>query len=146
MDIEIKVDESAEKTKIIIITQQMNEDIGNLISLLSQNQTHILCGYKDGILKILDPSQIFKIYSENKKVYADTEIGKYLIKMPIYQIVEVLDHRKFVRISSSEIINLDKAAHFDLNHVGTICVKLDSGDTAFVSRRYVSGIKKILGL
>ena len=64
----------------------------------------------------------------------------------VNQAEEKLSGRKFVRISNSEIINLNKTANFDLSFVGTIQVKLKNGDTTFVSRRYVSEIKKILGI
>ena len=45
-----------------------------------------------------------------------------------------------------KIINLDQTANFDLSFAGTIQVKLKNGETTFVSRRYVSEIKKILGI
>ena len=66
--------------------------------------------------------------------------------MRLYQVEEKLTGRRFVRISNSEIINLNKTANFDLSFAGTIQVKLKNGDVTFVSRRYVSEIKKILGI
>ena len=52
----------------------------------------------------------------------------------------------FVRISNSEIINLKKVRSFDLSFAGTICVELQGGATAYVSRRCVSKLKKMLGM
>lgn len=52
----------------------------------------------------------------------------------------------FVRISNSEIVNLRRVNNFDLSYAGTIRVSLNNGDTAFVSRRYIPKIKKVLGL
>lgn len=43
-------------------------------------------------------------------------------------------------------INLKKVRNFDLSLSGTICVTLSDGTATYVSRRYVSKIKKILGL
>lgn len=146
MDIEIKTDENLSDVKIIICAPRMTDEINGIIALLSQKDSHILCGYKDGRLEIINPSLIYRIYAESKKVYAETEDGLFLIKMRIYRLLDILDCRRFVRISNSEIINLDKVAHFDLNHVGTICVKLKNGEITYVSRRYVSEIKRVLGL
>lgn len=53
---------------------------------------------------------------------------------------------KFVRVSNSEIINLKKIKNFDLSLAGTICVKFLDGSTTYVSRRYVTKIKEILGI
>ena len=59
---------------------------------------------------------------------------------------ERLDNSKFVRISNSEIVNLKKVKSLDLSFVGTICMELSNGTVSYVSRRYVSKIKKVLGL
>ena len=48
--------------------------------------------------------------------------------------------------TNSEIINLNRVNNFDLSFTGTICVKLSNGTVTYVSRRYVSKIKKILGM
>ena len=49
-------------------------------------------------------------------------------------------------ISNGEIINIKKVKGFDLSFVGTIRVSLTNGTVTYVSRRYVSKIKKLLGL
>ena len=59
---------------------------------------------------------------------------------------EQLTKHSFVRISNSEIINLKKVRNFDLSLSGTICVTLSDGTATYVSRRYVSKIKQVLGL
>ena len=65
--------------------------------------------------------------------------------MRLYELEERLDNR-FVRISNSEIVNLKKVKSLDLSFVGTICMELSNGEVSYVSRRYVSKMKKILGL
>ena len=57
-----------------------------------------------------------------------------------------LDPQRFVRISHSEMVNLDQVRCFDLNLAGTICIRLADGKVTYVSRRYVSKIKQILGV
>lgn len=59
---------------------------------------------------------------------------------------ERLNSNYFIRISNSEIINLKKVKNFDLSFTGTICVELMNGTTTYVSRRYVSKMKTILGI
>ena len=86
-----------------------------------------------------------KIYSLKGRVSAATEKGEYSLRMRLYEIEEKLCSGNFVRISNSEIINLKKVKNFDLSFTGTILVRLSDGTTAYVSRRYVSKIKKILG-
>ncbi len=75
-----------------------------------------------------------------------TAKGEYLLRMRLYEAEERLDQTRFVRISNSEIINLKMAKRFDLSFSGTICVNLAGGQTAYVSRRYVAKIKRLLGI
>ena len=80
------------------------------------------------------------------KVFAVTGSGEYILRLRLYELEQRLDKNIFVRISNSEIINLKKVQSFDLSFTGTICVKLSNGTMSYVSRRYVSRIKKILGI
>ena len=100
-------------------------------------------GYK---VELLDPDHIVKIYAEDSKVFTQTDNGTYQIRLRLYEAEERLDNSKFVRISNSEIVNLKKVKSLDLSFVGTICMELSNGTVSYVSRRYVSKIKKVLGL
>lgn len=83
----------------------------------------------------------------NIKIDANVEEPEalYQVRLRLYELEERLDNR-FVRISNSEIVNLKKVKSLDLSFVGTICMELSNGEVSYVSRRYVSRMKKILGL
>ena len=98
------------------------------------------------IVEIIDENKIIRIYSSMQKVMAETSFGTYLIKARLYELEERLDKNNFVRISNSEIINLKRVVNFDLSFSGTICVNLDNKETTYVSRRFVSKIKEVLGI
>ena len=89
---------------------------------------------------------MIRVYASSGKVFAVTDKGEYTVRFRLYEIEERLNPNQFVRISNSEIINLKKVNNFDLNFTGTICVELTNGTATYVSRRYVSKIKKILGI
>ena len=96
--------------------------------------------------EVLEQGEIIRIYAASGKVFAVTNRGEYTMRLRLYEVEERLNPDQFVRISNSEIINLKRVKNFDLSFTGTICVELTNGTTAFVSRRYVSKIKKILGI
>ena len=146
MEVEIKIDKTRGQPLVIVETASITEEVQNLVQRLSQTPFQVLAGAKDGKLTALDPSELFRIYASGGSVYAVTAKGTYALRLRLYELEEQLDKGQFVRISNSEIINLKKAAQFDLNLAGTIQVKLANGDTAWVSRRYVPKIKQILGL
>lgn len=146
MQVEIRIDESCAKPKIIIMTASMTEEINRVVAMLSENVPQIISGSKDDKVEVLEQTSLIRIYASGGKVFAATDKGEYVLRLRLYELEERLDARQFVRISNSEIVNLRKVSNFDLSFTGTICVKLQDGTVTYVSRRYVPKIKKILGL
>lgn len=146
MQIEIKIDSSFTEPKIIVMTSSMTEDAQNIIRKLSEDSPKIISGSRDEKLEILDQTDLIHIYANSGKVFAVTDKGEYIIRLRLYELEERLKDSQFVRISNSEIINLNKVKSFDLSFTGTICVKLSNDAVTYVSRRYVSKVKKILGV
>ncbi|MDE5671693.1 MAG: LytTR family transcriptional regulator [Eubacterium sp.] len=146
MQVEIKIDDSYNEPKVIILTASMTEEIHCLMQKLSENDLQIITGIKDGKITILEHNDLFNIYAGNGKVSAVTTSGEYILRIRLYEAEEKLNPSQFVRISNSEIINLKKVKSFDLNFTGTIYVELMNGTTTYVSRRYVKKIKKLLGM
>lgn len=146
MQIEVKIDSSCTETKIIIQTASITEEINALMQRLSENSPPIISGIKDSKTEILSQKELFRIYAAGGKVFAVTDKGEYLLRLRLYEAAERLNPSHFVRISNSEIINLNKVKNFDLSFSGTISVAMINGTTTYVSRRYVSKIKKILGM
>lgn len=146
MQVEIKIDDSCSEPKVIILTDSVTEEINELVQKLSDNNSRIISGSRDGRIEILEQKDLIKIYAGNGRVFAVTDHGEYVLRLRLYEAEERLNPAQFVRISNSEIINLKKVKNFDLSFAGTICVELMNGTTAYVSRRYVPKIKKILGL
>lgn len=146
MQVEIKIDDSCSEPKVIILTDSMTEEINELVQKLSENNSRIISGSRDGRIEILEQNDLIKIYAGNGRVFAVTDHGEYVLRLRLYEAEERLNPAQFVRISNSEIINLKKVKNFDLSFAGTICVELMNGTTAYVSRRYVQKIKKILGI
>jgi len=146
MQIEIRIDENQAEPKVLILTDKMTEEIDVLLKRLSESRPLIIAGFKDEILEIIEPKTIIRAYSSNQRVYAVTEKCEYIVRLRLYELEDRLDKAYFVRISNTEIINLKKVKCFDLNFVGTICVTLLDGTITYVSRRYVSKIKQVLGI
>ena len=146
MQIEIKIDEKCAEPKIIVVTDKMTDEINEIVKRISEPLPSVLMGFNNDIAVVLDPNSIIRIYATNQKVYAVTDSIEYTVRLRMYEIEKRLHSLGFVRISSSEIINLKKVKGFDLGFTGTICVNFQNGSSSFVSRRYVTKIKQILGM
>ena len=146
MQIEVKIDKSVAKPRVIIVTSEITEEINALVQTLSESGPRMIAGFRDDTVTVLDEKDILRIYAANGKVYAVLPSGEYVIRLRLYEAEERLKPFRFVRISNSEIINLKKVGSFDLSFAGTICVTLTDGSKTYVSRRYVTKIKEVLGI
>lgn len=146
MQIEIKIDSSCTEPKIVVMTDKMTDQVNDLVKRLSEESPQVLTGFREEQVVILNQKSIIRIYASTGKVYALTENGEYVLRMRLYELENRLDNNSFVRISNSEIINLKKVKGFDLSFAGTICVTLSDGTVTYVSRRYISKIKQVLGI
>ena len=146
MQVEVKIDGSYTEPKIIILTASITEDVEYIVSRLSEDFSPIISGYKDEKIEILQPTDLICVYANSGKVFARTDKGEYTLRLRLYEVEERLSSHQFIRISNSEIINIKKVENFDMSFTGTICVRLSDGNTTFVSRRYVSKLKKKLGI
>ena len=146
MQIEVKIDENAKETKVIIVTPQMDESVSELMKRLSGDRPQVIAGFSEDTVCLLDQEEIYRVYAGDGKVYCETQSGTWKSRLRLYELEERLEKSRFVRISNSEIINLKRVKGFDLSLSGTIRVALNNGTVTYVSRRYVSKIKQVLGI
>lgn len=146
MKIEIVVDKNLKEKEIIIKTPKVDQESLDIKEKILSNDIQILSGIYDDKLEIIDLDDIIRIYANEKKVYTVTSEKTYLMKLPLYKIEDYLSGKNFVRISNSEIINLDKTKNFDFKYLGTISCEMVNGDICFVSRRAMKKVREILGV
>ena len=146
MQVEVKIDSAYAEPKVIVLTSAMTEEVNRLVKKLSEDLPKMLAGIRNDRCELLEQTEIIRIYAASGKVYAVTAKGEYVLRRRLYELEEQLAGSSFVRISNSEMINLKKVEHFDLSFTGTIYVKLSNQTSAYVSRRYVSKIKTVLGI
>ena len=146
MQVEIKIDTACTEPKIIVLTDRITDEVSDIVKKLSDDAPQILSGFRENTLEILEQNDIYRFYASAGKIYAETEKGEYTLRLRLYELEDRLDKNRFVRISNSEIVNIQKVQNFDLSFTGTICVSLTNGIVTYVSRRYVHKIKQILGI
>ncbi len=150
MKLHFNLDEKYDELNVQLFKNVMDSEVEQTLNLLSNlNSTESvkkLLGYRDKNIFPLECNEIYKIFSENNKVYATTNKEQYNIKYRLYELETILDKKIFLRISNSEFINVTKIEKFDLSLTGTIKIHLKNKSTAFVSRRYVGNIKEFFKL
>ena len=146
MKIEVRLDATCEETTVVIYTNRVADEVQNLARRLSQDAPQVIVGFLEEEAMLLSQEEIYRVFAESGKVFAETENGRYQLRLRLYELEERLDGKRFVRISNAEIVNLGMVRGFDLSFAGTICVRMKNGMVTYVSRRYVSKIKQVLGI
>lgn len=146
MQIDIQLDPNQKEPRVLILTDRVTPEITALAARLQAGAFQAIVGFFQEKAELLPPGKIVRIYGENGKVYARARGNVYTLRARLYEMEERLAGEGFVRVSGSELVNLQRIKSLDLSFAGTICLKLDDGDTTFVSRRYVGKIKQMLGL
>lgn len=146
MKLEIAIDQNQKELLVLLKKDKIDDEVNEVINKLSEQTTQMITGFCDDSVKIIDQTKILRAYSQDGKVFVDTDDEKFTVRLRLYELEQRLCKNSFVRISNSEIINLKKVKSFDLSFTGTICVVFNDGSTSFASRRYVSKIKQVLGI
>ena len=108
MQVEIKIDSTVTEPKVVILTEQMTEEINEIVRKLSDPESQMIAGFQNDTVTLLDQDAILRIYASNGKVFAATDKGEYLLRLRLYELDARLRRDRFVRISNSEIVNLKK--------------------------------------
>lgn len=144
MEVEIKIDPEREQPKLVIYAAQNTPQLQELAKQLSGLSLGPVQVWEDERSFLLQQSNFLRFYTEGKGVCAQTADKTYTVRLRLYELEEQLDPLRFVRISNSEIINLDRVTAIDLSLTGTICMTLNGSVSSYVSRRYVKKIKEVL--
>ncbi len=149
MKVGINIDRSVEEVEVLITAQEQSRTVNALyehIVEFDKKSLETLTAYRDDIAKIVNMTDVFRIYTGNQKVYIQTHQGEYAIRYRLYELEEALDKKQFLRISNSEIVNIKKIRDIDLSIIGRICIRFEDNTQTYVSRRYIPKIKKSLGI
>lgn len=148
VDIDVVLDEKYVEPKVTIQTKEKNEQVENIIYAIenaSGNDFPAIPAHSDEErIEILSQRDIVRAYTQGRKVIVQTETGKYTVRRTLSGLEEDLNPKRFLRISQSEIVNLNKVKCFDINIVGTIGIEFDNGGKSWASRSRVKAIKAML--
>lgn len=146
MKVELEIDKKYAEPEIHVCNHICDEETMQLKQAVCEFVDGNVVAYDGDSSVLLRYADIVRIFSANKNVYVSTEQGQYRIKERLYEMEERLDVKRYVRISNSEIINVQKLIKLDTSLTGTIKMYLKGNQETYVSRRYVPKIKKALGI
>jgi len=146
LQVEWKLEPGQQEPKIIIVAGEETEELRRLMEQLSGLELNPIAVWFGEQTRRLQQGEFLRFYTDGKGVSAQTAKEIYSVRLRLYELEEKLDPKRFVRISNSEIVNLERVTAVDLSLAGTIRMTLDDKVVSYVSRRYVKKIKETLDL
>ena len=149
IDIDIRLDPAFTEPRIIICAERMTPEIDSIVHAIesaTDSAYPMVTVYAGDARILLSQREIIRVYMENRKLILRTDQGCFTARGTLVDLEAKLNPNRFLRISRSEIINLNKVSSFDFSLLGTIQVTFDDGSVSWVARRYVRAIQKTLDL
>jgi DNA-binding LytR/AlgR family response regulator len=109
-------------------------------------QSMMLVAYKASEIHRINPRDIFYIESVDSRTFFYCEKEVYESKQKLYELEETLAGGDYLRISKSTILNLRKVKSLIPAFSGRLEAVLKNGERVPISRHYVPGLKKVLGI
>ncbi len=134
-----------DEEEIIIKCSHLNDDMLKLVNRFKQ-ENNKLTVYREGDIFFVEPEEIFYFESVDQKVFAYCEEAVYEVKSRLYELMEELPERDFIRSSKSSILNLNQIKSLSPAFGGRYEALLKNGEKVIISRQYAGLLKEKLGV
>lgn len=144
MDIQI-IEHIKEKLQVIIKCQQIDDEIMRLKHHIEMFDKKLQAkkGNEWCFVNLLD---VFYFEFVDNRVFLYTKDDVMEIKRRLYELEIILSNKDFIRISKSQIININKVKSLRPEINRTILATMCNGEQLFISRKYVPAIRNLLSI
>lgn len=139
MRVEFRQDPESRELHVLVIARERSSEVEALLRRIAAPQAIPAFGERGEVL--LSPEEIARVYTERRRVLAESDRGTFTLRSRLYELEARLGE-DFVRISNSELVRRDRILRLDFGITGTIQLTLRGGTVTYVSRRYVSRIRR----
>lgn len=145
MKISIQDIAPGEEEEIIIKCRDLDEALLKVIHELKTRRGKFTVTDNDKIRQI-DAGDIYYFEAVDNKVFLYLERDVFEVRYKLYEIESEYENTDFFRASKSVIINLAKVRQFAPDFGGRFEAQMMNGEKLMISRQYVPGLKKRLGI
>ncbi len=145
MIIKANINERFRETELHVCKNRMDEEVHRIVDQLHGLYDPALNGMDEvGNRCVLRPAELICFYAEKQKVIALDAVKRYTVQKTLQELETEFENCGFLRISRSELVNVNKIRSLDLSLTGTIKVIMENGYETYASRRNVTRLKSRL--
>ncbi len=144
MDIQI-VENMKEILQVVIHCRQIDDEVMRLkchIELFDKK----LQAKKDNELHFINSFDVLYFESVDNRTFLYTEDDVLEVKQRLYELEVILSDKDFIRISKSQIVNINKIKSLKPELNRTILATMCNGEQLYISRKYVQAMRNMLSI
>ncbi len=130
---------------VIIDCPRVDENIERLRTHIEQFDSRIK-GNCNGELCFVDIKDIYYFDAVDNRTFLYTQKECLEVSYRLYELEEMLVDKDFIRISKSQIVNIQKMKSLIPQMNRTLLVTMNNEECLCISRRYVKSMKEKLGI
>ena len=136
-----------EKEKInIVFGEEDVDEINKLLDLIARGQDVYITGYNEIGQKNIESRYIHYFIIEDDDVQAVLKTTRFVVKMKLYEIEDLLANKHFIRVSKYALVNINKIDYIKPALNSKLILLMRNGDEVEVNRHYYKAFKKALNL
>ena len=141
----VNIVEQAKDLQVVIECKQKDEQVTRL-------KTHIelfdnkLQAKSDNEMCFVNAADVLFFESVDNRMFLYTENQVMEIKYRLYELEEILSSKDFIRISKSQIVNINKISTLKPEINRTILATMCNGEKLYISRSYVKAFRSVLSI
>lgn len=144
MDIKI-IEHITEKPQVVIKCLQLDDEIIRLKNHIEMFDKR-LQAKKENEWCFVNLLDVLYFESVDNRTFLYTKDEVMEVKYRLYELENILSDKDFIRISKSQIININRVMSLRPEINRTILATMYNGEQLFISRKYVPAIRSLLSI
>ncbi|NLD20151.1 MAG: LytTR family transcriptional regulator [Clostridiales bacterium] len=146
MKVEVKIAPNVEEAYAVIYTPEINSQVQEAVASLNRGWGEkVVMAINGERTIILNPTDIYMIRVESGKTIIYGKDNQYQSKKRLYELLEQVGSA-FIQISKSAVVNFKYLDSVEPYLNGMMNIKLKNNMTEYISRKYLAGFKRYLGI
>ena len=141
--IRFQQDPEEQNLDVLVRSRERDEEVESLLERISGNRLDRFAVIApEGTQVNLDPGEIVLVSMRKNQARVETLAGSYTVRQTHQTIEQALEGFGFLRISRSELVNVNKIVKMDFTANRELRLELVGGMETWVSRRYIPLIRE----
>ena len=144
MNIQI-VENRKEALQVVIHCRQIDDEVMRLKCHIELFDKRVQAK-KDNELYFINSFDVLYFESVDNRTFLYTEDEVLEVRQRLYELEVILSDQDFIRISKSQIVNINKIKSLKPELNRTILATMCNGEQLYISRKYVQAMRNLLSI